>query len=665
MRTRPRLLFTLCAIVAFAANPAVAGQPPDNATLTGVTVTRDGSIVYVSLRATGPLRTVTPERTNDGPPRIFLDVPGVRVGDVPARIAGTGPVARVRVAQHLVAPPVVRVVLDLSGDVTFGIAPAGAASNDLTIAVAAVSAASTVTPPPVRAAGAPVAATTRPAPAAVTPAVLTARTTPAAMPAKTPWVAPVAAPPSPVSVTPATSAATPVATASTPSSTPAAPSSAAAATTQTPAAPRPRTTSGFGLTAAPPRPSGRVAVFASGSRSNVMGGDATSYGDITTAVTYQFLDRANDGVEYSLDMRHTAYTVTGRDQRVSVYNGFVGARLAGGHAYLRAGQLWLDDLGALGAVAGAQVETRSGAIPTSGLGRWRAGVFGGLDPNLYRFGYGEGVRKAGAYVVLEGNRGRRHVTGYVNVHNGTMTERSVLSVANFIPAGPFYVYQAAEYDLAPIAGGRGHDGLTYLFANGRAVVKPWLELMGTVSRGRSVDARGLSDDIQAGRAVTQQSLDGLRYESIGGRIQAEVLPRVRVYGGYSRDKNNRDDAPTGRWLAGGFAGNVFHSGVDLTFSNSRMARPTGSYHSTFVSAGRDLGTRVYATAEFSTALSQVRFERSDGIVVETKPSTKRFGSNATVQISRSLSSFITVERTLDGADYREWRALAGLTVRMR
>lgn len=419
------------------------------------------------------------------------------------------------------------------------------------------------------------------------------------------------------------------------------------------------------MAGAAPRPSGRISVFASGSRSNATGGDTTSYGDLMTAVSYSFLDRANDGVEYGLDMRHTAYTVTGRDPRVSVYNGFVGARLANGHAYVRGGHLWLDDLGALGAVAGAQVEARTGPIPTSGLGRWRAGAFAGLDPDVYRFGYGEGVRKAGGYVVLEGNRGRRHVSGYVNVHNGTMTERSVLSVANFVPAGPFYLYQAAEYDLAPIAGGRGHDGLTYFFANARAVVTPRLELMGTVSRGRSVDARGLSDDIQAGRPVTQQSLDGLRYESVGGRVTAEVLTRVRVYAGYSRDKNNRDDAPTGRWLAGGFAGNVLGSGMDLTFSNSRLARPTGSYHSTFVSAGRDLGARVYATAEFSTALSQVRFERSDGLVVETRPSTRRFGGNATVQISRSFSSFVTVERTIDGDDYREWRALAGLTFRIR
>ena len=34
-----------------------------------------------------------------------------------------------------------------------------------------------------------------------------------------------------------------------------------------------------------------------------------------TAVSYSFLDRTNDGVEYGLDMRHTAYTVEGRQPR--------------------------------------------------------------------------------------------------------------------------------------------------------------------------------------------------------------------------------------------------------------------------------------------------------------------------------------------------------------
>lgn len=430
------------------------------------------------------------------------------------------------------------------------------------------------------------------------------------------------------------------------------------------APPAPRPIGGFGMGRAA-HPTGRVAVYASGARATQANGLTSSYGDIMTAVSYSFLDRTNDGVEYGLDMRHTAYTIQGRNPRVSIYNGFVGARLADGHASVRAGHLWLDDLGSLGSVAGAQLEARSGEIPAAGPGRWRGGLFAGLDPNMYDFGYGDGVRKMGGYAVLEGARGRRHVAGYVNVHNGDMTERSVLSIANFVPAGPFFAYQAAEYDLSPIAGGLGHDGLTYFFTNMRWTASRRIELQGTLSRGRSVDARGLSDDIQAGRPVTQQSVDGLLYQSYGGRITAEVLPRVRVYGGYSRDRNNREDAPTGRWLAGGYAGNVLGSGVDLTVSDSRIMRPTGTYHSTYASAGRELGRRLYATAEFSTALSLVRFTRSDGIVVETRPSTKRFGGNVSLQMWRATSAFVLVERTLDNDDYREWRALSGLTFRLR
>ncbi len=358
-------------------------------------------------------------------------------------------------------------------------------------------------------------------------------------------------------------------------------------------------------------------------------------------------------------------TVQGRAPRVSIYTGFVGTRLAGGAIKARVGHLWLDDLGGLGAVAGAHVEGRSAStIPTTGLGRWRAGVFGGLDPNVYTFGYGESVRKVGAYGVLEGARGRRHVAGYVNIHNGSITERSVLSVTNYIPAGPVSIYQSAEYDVSPIAGGRGHDGLTFFFSNARVNVTRRLELLGTLSRGRSVDTRGLSDDIQAGRAVSQQSLDGLRYESIGGRATVEVLPRVRVHAGYSRDKNNRDDAPTGRWQLGGFAANTFGTGLDLTLSDNRTARPDGSYHSTYASVGRELGPRVYATAEYSTALSQVRFVRGDGLIIDSRPETRRAGINGSILLWRSTSLLVSAERTT-GNDYKELRVMAGITVRMR
>ena len=627
-----------------------AGAPGAAVQLSAVQVSLDGPFVRITVRANAALPPATATPTTEGPPRIFIDLPGVDPGAVPATLTGRAIVRRVRVGLNSADPPVTRLVFDLAGAVTTALVAGG---PELTVVIAPASdttadASAPAVPPPPPPTRAAAVARPQPPPAAVSRPVLP----PAAA------AAPAPAPASPAAV------AVPVSKTSTPAPASAATPAAATAPAKVPAAP-PRTAqaTGFGAARAV-RPNGRVSIFSTGARASQMDAASTSYSDVTTAVTYELVERDSDGVEYGVDMRHTAYSIQGRDPRVSVYTGFVGARLAGGALRARAGHLWLDDLGGLGALAGAQLEARSAPIPEKGLGRWRGGLFAGLDPNVYKFGYSEGVKKAGAYMTLEGARGRRHVAGYVNVRNDAMTERSVLSVTNFVPAGPLFVYQAAEYDVAGAAGGVGHKGLTYFFGNARVNAGRRVELLGTLSRGRSVDTRGLSDDIQAGRAVTQQAIDGLQYQSLGGRATVEVLPRTRVYAGYSRDKNNRDDASTGRWLVGGFGGNVFDSGLDLTFSNSTMSRPTGSYHSTYVSAGHSLGRRVYATAEFSTALSRVRFTRSDGLVIETAPKTKRLGLSASAQLWRATSLLVSVERTMDDG-YKEIRLLSGLTFRLR
>ena len=136
------LLATLSAtLVAAPAWAAGGGRQPGAVRLTAVAVSADGNVVQVSLRADGPLPPVTAVRTNEGPPRLFVDLAGVVPGDVPARLSGAGPVLRVRTALNATDPPVTRVVFDLAREVTVGIVPAGTASGDVTIAIAAVAAA--------------------------------------------------------------------------------------------------------------------------------------------------------------------------------------------------------------------------------------------------------------------------------------------------------------------------------------------------------------------------------------------------------------------------------------------------------------------------------------------------------------------------------------------
>ena len=189
-------------------------------------------------------------------------------------------------------------------------------------------------------------------------------------------------------------------------------------------------------------------------------------------------------------------------------------------------------------------------------------------------------------------------------------------------------------------------------------------MQGTYSRGRSVDTRSLTEDVLSGRPLTQSAVEGLFYESVGGRVTVEVVRHVRVYGGYSRDVTNRDDAPTGRVILGGFASNVLRSGFDLTASDSITDGPTQGLHSQYVSLGRQIGRSVYVYGDYSTSLSVLLFSRSDGVVVETRPHTRRVSGTATITLPKSTSLMLTLDRTVDDQS-TDLRVMAGITYRFR
>jgi hypothetical protein len=383
-------------------------------------------------------------------------------------------------------------------------------------------------------------------------------------------------------------------------------------------------------------PRGRLSLYANSSRIGATGRTAVAETELISNVTYATPDGEEDGIEFALDMRHSRFTSENRESRLSIYDGYVGARFGGGTMRARAGHMWIDDLGGLGSVAGALFEMRSGPARQVLGGRVRGGVFGGLEPQLYQMGYADDIRKFGGYATFEGSGGRKHVAGFVRVGHGSMTERSTLSVTNFLPvARRLFIYQTAEYDVKKPAG-QAQRGLNYFFTNARFAPVPRVDLQATISRGRSIDIRGLTEDLLAGRAVSSAALSGLLYQSIGGRTTVEIFRGARAYVGYTRDKNNREDEATGRWLFGGYGGDVGGSGFDLTFSDNLIVRPLGSYHSRYFSIGHPLGRRVYVSADYSTSLSVLRFVRSDGFVIETRPETRRFGSSATVLLDHGI-----------------------------
>jgi hypothetical protein len=406
---------------------------------------------------------------------------------------------------------------------------------------------------------------------------------------------------------------------------------------------------------------GRVSFF-SNAASTATDTTSSSLNELIGTATFESPSGDNVNYEYRADVRFAGYlNSSDRTRRVSIYDAYAGVRLRGGTVGIRAGQMWLNELGGLGAVGGGLFEV--GQRRLERRGRWRAVIFGGLEPKVLEAGYVADVLKAGAFTAFEGAGLRRHVAGFVTLRNQGMTERSVLVVNNLLPIGKkLFVYQAAEYDVKG-AGISGRGSLTYFFGNARYTANRTIELQGSYHLGRSVDSRTIVRDQLDGRPIDPRLLDGLRFESANGRVTVVIRPGVRVYGGYGRDRNNHDEAASNRFTYGGFASNVLRSGVDVTASDSRMQRPGGnSYNSWYVSLGRSFSRRLYLSGDYGSSLSVLRFVTSGGFLIENRPRTRRAALSGVFNMNHGASVVATAERLTDGA-LTQTRLMSGLSYR--
>jgi hypothetical protein len=177
---------------------------------------------------------------------------------------------------------------------------------------------------------------------------------------------------------------------------------------------------------------GRVAFFTTTAQDTPREGDLTqSFSEYVTSVTYHSAASANTTLEFGFDARFAGYSADRRDAQASVFEAWAGARFMDGALRVRGGNLWLTELGGLGAVGGGVAEYGRNA----GKGRVRVAGFGGLEPKTYEAGYVEDVSRAGGYVAYDGPGTLRSALGYVLVRHAGLTERSVLSTTNYLPAG--------------------------------------------------------------------------------------------------------------------------------------------------------------------------------------------------------------------------------------
>ncbi len=404
---------------------------------------------------------------------------------------------------------------------------------------------------------------------------------------------------------------------------------------------------------------GRVALF-----SNLSTREATDGGtaDFTEVIAMFSISGDQPGgiFEYAFDGRVATYPSADRDERISLYEAFIGLHTKDRRWNLRLGQMWLGELGGLASVGGVFAEFRL-PNPTP-VGSWRFGFFAGLELAPYELSYLNQIQKGGVWAALDGDHGRQHILGYVRIRNHGLTERSVVVFNNFVPFGKgITLYQALQYDTEGPAG-LGSSDLSYFFANLRWRVSRILEIQGTYHQGQSVDARTITDDVINGRPVNPAKLDGLLFESARARVMVRPLRWLSVWGAYANDRNNRGDDASNRIQLGASARRLFGIPLDVTVSTSQTDRGEDSFNSLWASIGYAIGSKVYLSLDYNDTLSVYNLGDGNGGTIEVRPNSQRFSLSGNINLNRTFSLLITLERT-DHSDFTETRALTGLIIR--
>jgi len=406
---------------------------------------------------------------------------------------------------------------------------------------------------------------------------------------------------------------------------------------------------------------GRFSLYYNWSERDLAEGENYDFSEVIASFSLFSELRPDGHFEFGIDTRVATFPGSeGRDERISIYDAWVGVKGGGGRWTLRLGQMWLRHMGGIGALGGLFGEYRF--RNASSFGQFRLGLFAGLEPKIREAGFVDGITKGGAYVAVDAAHGRRHVLGWVLIRNEELTERSIVLFNNFIPVGrKFFLYQALEYDLEGPAG-LGSGDLGYFFTNIRYAPARLIDFQGTYHRGRSLNARSITDDVLDGRPVDPERLQGLLFES--GRLRITVSPWrwVRTWGSYGKDRNNSEDEWADRANLGLSLNNIAKIGLDFTASTSRINRLDREYDSTWVSLGKTIGRRIYLSVDYQKSLSVFQYDDGGGGTIEDRPESERYSLSMNANISRMFSLLLVGEWT-EHDDYEEVRALTGLTIR--
>lgn len=361
------------------------------------------------------------------------------------------------------------------------------------------------------------------------------------------------------------------------------------------------------------------------------GKNETMFSQLSTRLHLTLWNQPGNGWTIYFDLRNRLAMNEGGGNRLIVYDAYLAYDAPERRFFLSLGQMNLYDTAGTGQLSGIMAGFK--------LNRnLSAGVYGGLETDIYNTQLSLNYQKFGIYFRYLGHGARQFSLSYNLVRFKSSNERQFLLASTLMPVGKILIlYGNMEIEMAPLV--KPGDRLSQLFFNARANLTRYADITASLSSGRGMDYHQFLLEQSQDPSLQNSTIERFYYnKSYGVRFNLKPGRNLRLH--ISRQESELKDQGIRNHTVGfGFSfASILKSGISL-YGNYNLNRGGSSEADTYyLSASRNFGKLAW-TLSYANFYNGVRFSTNGTpqpirIIV---PDQQTFSSDLFFVIGRSLA----------------------------
>ena len=355
------------------------------------------------------------------------------------------------------------------------------------------------------------------------------------------------------------------------------------------------------------------------------------YSRLSTRLNLALWNRPGNGWTVFFDVRNRFAAGEGVANQLLVYDARLAYDSLQSPIFFSLGMMNLYDTAGIGELAGIMAGYKFGRYLA-------AGVYGGLQSDIYSGKFDSGYQKFGIFTRYAGPGARQLSLSYNLVRFESRNERQSIHAGLLLPLGRFLIlFGNGEYELN--GNTAAADRLSRLFVNARANLSRYADVTASYSSGRGMDYHQFLLEQSQDPGLQNSEIERFYYnKTYGVRFSLTPLKNLRFH--VSRQESELQDAGIRNHTTGfGFAAaDLLGSGISL-YGNYNLNRGDASEADTyFLSASRSFG-KLSLSVSYANFFNGVRFA-ADGtpqVIRIELPEQQTFSGDLFLALNRTLA----------------------------